>query len=83
MMVDLFGEEWLSTGSLELKFLRLIEVDDRIVTRGTVTSVHGDGSVDVELWCENQRGERVCAGTGRASAVAPVSAGTESLPQNR
>ena len=75
MMVDLFGEEWLSTGRLELKFLRLIEVDDRIVAHGTVTSLHDDGSVDVELWCENQRGERVCAGTGRASAGTQSSRG--------
>ena len=67
MMVDLFGEEWLSRGGLELKFLRLIEVDDRIVARGIVTSVHDDGSIDMELWCENQRGEKVCAGTGRAT----------------
>ena len=67
MMVDLFGEEWLAAGRLELKFLRLIEVDDHIVARGAVTSVHDDGSIDVELWCENQRGEKVCAGTGRAT----------------
>ena len=65
-MVDLFGEEWLSTGRLELKFLRLVGVDDRIAARGIVTSVHDDGSVDMELWCENQRGERVCTGTGKA-----------------
>ena len=68
MIVDLFGEQWLSTGRLELKFLRLVEVDDRIVARGRVTSVRDDGSADIELWCENQRGERVCAGTGKAFA---------------
>ena len=78
MMVDLFGEEWLSTGRIELKFLRLIEVDDRIAARGTVTSVNDDGSADMKLWCENQRGEKVCAGTGRASAVVPARARTHS-----
>ena len=78
MMVDLFGEEWLSTGRIELKFLKLIEIDDRIVARGTVTALHDDGSADMELWCENQRGEKVCAGVGRASAVVPAETGTHS-----
>ena len=67
IMVDLFGEEWLSRGRLELKFLRLIEVDDRIVARGVVRSIDDGGSIDLDVWCENQRGEKVCAGTGRST----------------
>ncbi len=62
MMVDLFGEEWLAAGRLDLKFLRLVEVDDRVAARGVVASTHA--AAEVNLWCENQRGEQVCTGTG-------------------
>ena len=64
LMVDLFGEPWLAKGRLDLKFVRLVEVDDRIVARGTVTSRDDDGFVEIELWCENQHGDMVCTGTG-------------------
>ena len=65
LMVDLFGESWLSWGRLELKFVRPVEIDDRIVAHGVVTSKEVDGAVYLDLWCENQRGEKVCTGTGK------------------
>lgn len=67
LMVDLFGEDWLTRGRLDLKFVRLVGIDDRIVAHGAVTSRQQDGSVELDLWCQNQRGEKVCAGTGRIS----------------
>ncbi|MDA1347873.1 MAG: MaoC family dehydratase [Chloroflexi bacterium] len=65
LIVDLFGEDWLTRGRLDLKFVRLVDIDDRIVAHGVVTSRQQDGSVELDLWCQNQRGEKVCAGTGR------------------
>ena len=67
LMVDLFGEDWLTRGRLDLKFVRLVDIDDRIVAHGAVTSRQQDGSVELDLWCQNQRSEKVCAGTGRIS----------------
>lgn len=67
LMVDLFGEGWLTKGRLDLKFVRRVDIDDRIVARGLVASKQEDGSesrLEIDLWCENQRGEKVCAGTG-------------------
>ena len=76
MMVDLFGEEWLSTGRLELKFLRLIEVDDRIVAqRGQSRPYTTTAPSTWSCGARTQRGERVCAGTGRASAGTQSSRG--------
>ena len=65
LMVDLFGESWLRWGRLELKFVRPVEIDDRIVAYGVVTTKEVDGAVYLDLWCENQRGEKVCTGTGK------------------
>ena len=65
LMVELFGESWLRRGRLELKFIGPVEVDDRIVARGVATSRERDGAVHLDLWCENQRGEKVCTGTGK------------------
>ena len=64
LMVELFGEGWLARGRLDLKFVRLVEVDDQIVARGTVSSRGEDGAVEIDLWCENQRGDKVCTGNG-------------------
>ena len=65
LMVDLFGESWLGRGRLDLKFVRPVEVDDRIVAHGMVKSKQRDGAVHLDLRCENQHGEVVCAGTGK------------------
>ena len=64
LMVNLFGERWLAKGRLNLKFVRLVEIDDQIVAHGTVMSRGDDGDVEMELWCENQRGDVVCTGIG-------------------
>ena len=65
LAVDLFGESWLKRGRLELKFVRPVEVDDRIVAHGVVTSKQRDGAVHLDLQCENQHGEVACIGAGK------------------
>ena len=70
LMVDLFGENWLRQGdppNLNLKFIRVMDVDDKITARARVASKHEEESgvrFDMDLWCENQDGDKVVVGTG-------------------
>lgn len=72
LMIDLFDEDWLGNGSLNLKFIRLVEMDDRIVAKGLVKDVQEDGLVRLDVWCENQLGEKVCTGFGIGRLAKPT-----------
>jgi len=66
LMIDLFGETWLNHGKMELKFIAIVDVGDSLVTKAAVTSKKGEGSgtrFGLDMWCENQRGEKVAVGT--------------------
>ena len=66
LMVDTVGEEWLRLGVLDLKFTGIVDVDDTVTSRLAVTGKAEEGSmmrVDMDVWCENQRGEKVVVGT--------------------
>ena len=67
LMLDLFGDEWMTNGRMSLKFIRIVDVNDEIVSKACVASRREDESgirFDLELSCENQRGEKVVVGTG-------------------
>lgn len=52
-------------GTLSTIFLRIVEVDDEIIVRGVVRDkVEEAGGIRLmlEVWCENQRGEKVVVG---------------------
>ena len=70
-----FGPEvFHSTGSVNLKYLRPVKDGDTISVRGQVREIaeeSGGLRVTVELWCQNQNGDRTAVGTG--SALLPVS----------
>ena len=67
LMVDLFGAGWLEQGQLSLKFIRIVDVGDTITARARVSVRRpeaGGTRFDLQVWCENQRGEHVVVGTG-------------------
>ena len=67
LMIDLFGERWLERGQLSLKFIRIVDVGDTITARARVSARRpeaGATRIDLEVWCENQRGEHVVVGSG-------------------
>ncbi len=67
LMIDLFGEGWLERGQLSLKFIRIVDVGDTITARARVSGRLPEASAtrfDLEVWCENQRGEHVVVGSG-------------------
>jgi len=65
MARDLFGETWEHSGHLDLRFLVPVHAGDVLSTHGVVLErTGGDGSerAELEVWIENQRGERVTVG---------------------
>ena len=73
LMIDTFGEIWLQTGKLRLKFIRIVVPGDTITASAKLISKKSGGStpvIDWDVWCENQRGEKVVIGT--ASGIAEL-----------
>jgi acyl dehydratase len=61
-----FGDGWFVGGKWDFSFRKPVFVTDFCSARGIVTGVaeEGDGvRVSCDVWIENQKGERVIAGT--------------------
>lgn len=68
MLVNFFGQPWISTGTLEVSFIAPVFVGDTITANGVVReTVAEDTGVKVmlEVWCENQEGRKVAVGIAR------------------
>jgi acyl dehydratase len=66
LLIDEFGEGWTHGGRLAVSFVRSLHTGDEAVTRAIVTSVESGAEgtrLELEVWCENQDGERVTTGT--------------------
>jgi acyl dehydratase len=66
LMIDLFGESWLSHGKMDLKFVAIVDVEDSLMTKAVVTSKELESSGTrfiLDMWCENQHGNKVAVGT--------------------
>ncbi|OGL62887.1 MAG: hypothetical protein A3J27_09180 [Candidatus Tectomicrobia bacterium RIFCSPLOWO2_12_FULL_69_37] len=67
LMISLFGEEWLQGGRMELKFIQIVRMNETLVSKSRVGSKEQEEAgtrFGVDLWCENQHGEKVVVGTG-------------------
>ncbi len=69
LMINIFGEDWLVNGSLDLKFIQLVKIDDQITTKASVVKINAEGLVELNVWCENQSDEKVCLGLGMGRVV--------------
>ena len=75
LMLDHFGDHWLTTGSIDVRYVTPLHVGDTLQPHARITNVtpagQGDGGVTVhmDIWCANQRGEELARGT--ASCVLP------------
>ena len=66
MMLDLFGTRWLSEGTIETKFIRMVLENDVITPWAKVAErqdVDGGVKFTLEIGCDNQDGATVLAGT--------------------
>jgi acyl dehydratase len=63
-----FGDKWLKGGELEVSFLRYVLPGDTVTAKILVRQKEATDSgskITLEVWCENQRKEKVVAGTAR------------------
>lgn len=66
MMTKFLGEGFVRGGTLSMAFLQPVYAGDRLTVHGEVKETRAEGPatrVIVEVWCENQEGERTAAGT--------------------
>jgi 3-hydroxybutyryl-CoA dehydratase len=67
---DYWGSAWFTTGRLSIRLLRPAFVGDTVTVDGqqrSVEDVGGGARVTFDVWCTNERGEKVLA--GEASAI--------------
>ena len=66
MMTNFLGEGFVKGGTLSMAFLQPVYAGDTLTVHGVVKEKRAEGEatrVVVEVWCENQEGERTAAGT--------------------
>lgn len=72
LMTRLLGAAFLAGGTLSMAFIRPVYAGDRLTVHGLIKETRREGArtrVVVEVWCENQHGEKTAAGT--ASGLTP------------
>jgi acyl dehydratase len=71
MMTRLLGGGFVKGGTLSLAFVQPVFAGDRLTVHGVVKERHADNGVTrvvVEVWCENQHGQKTAVGTARGLA---------------
>lgn len=66
VLLDFFGKRWIQGGQLEVSLVKPIFPGDRITIRGKVKDKIPEGEntrIILEVWFENQRGEKPTVGT--------------------
>jgi acyl dehydratase len=72
LLLDLFGEQWLSTGVITAKFIAVVTVNDTIQAKARVTEVRSAREhcqVRLDVWCENQAGAKVMVASATGLVV--------------
>ena len=71
LMTSLLGEGFVTGGKMAVKFIKPVYADDILRVYGTVvdkTPEDGATRVTVEVWCENQDGDKTMVGTASGLA---------------
>lgn len=63
-----YGFESVPGTVLEVRFRALVLAGDTVAARGRVTGAEGR-RLNLEVWCENQRGEQVVTGTAQVAVA--------------
>ncbi len=70
--VRLLGAGFVRGGTLSMAFIKPVYAGDRLTVHGVVKETRPEGAgtrVVVEVWCQNQHGEKTAVGT--ASGLRP------------
>jgi len=73
VLIKLFGDEWLNTGKIDVKFTKVVSPAQRLQAKAVIRAVSnesGTAKVELDVWVENQDGEKVLSGT--AAGQCPV-----------
>jgi acyl dehydratase len=71
MMTRFLGEGFVKGGTISMSFIKPVYAGDRLTVHGVVKEKRADGAatrVVVEVWCENQDGEKTAVGTASGLA---------------
>jgi acyl dehydratase len=74
-LVEYFGKNWLMGGKLAVSFLSIVQPGDVVSVKAAMVGsreVDGGSELALEIWCENQRGETIAAGTAQALAPSRI-----------
>ena len=66
MMTRFVGAGFVKGGTMSMTFIKPVYADDRLTVHGVIKEKRPEGGrtrVVVEVWCENQRGEKTAVGT--------------------
>jgi 3-hydroxybutyryl-CoA dehydratase len=66
MMTRFLGTGFVKGGTMSIVFVKPVYAGDRLTVRGVVKEKRPEGGaarVVVEVWCENQHGEKTAVGT--------------------
>ena len=66
MLTTAFGEDWLASGRLKVRFRAPARPGDTLTSSGEVTSVDG-GNIRCEVECRNESGEVLVSGEAEVS----------------
>jgi len=70
-----FGDAWVYGGKISVRNVHPVYADDLITPHGVVTEVSevdGKPRVTVQIWCENQNGQKTSIGTAFAGQPSPL-----------
>ncbi len=71
IMTNLLGEGFVKGGQMAVKFIKPVYTDDTLTVHGTVVEKTPEDDatrVTVEVWCENQHGDKTMVGTASGLA---------------
>jgi acyl dehydratase len=68
-MEEYFGDGWVRGGTIAVRWVCPVYVNDRITPYGRITAineVNGKQHVALDVWCQNQSGTKTGIGAARA-----------------
>jgi acyl dehydratase len=77
-----FGDSWVYGGKISVRYIHPVYPEDVITPNAIVTEITGQGgrsTVQLEIWCENQNGQKTAA--GKAWAGQPCAARSWLTPE--
>jgi len=71
MLLEYFGPGWFTNGEIEVRYIAPLLDKDTFIPKARVIGEEppGSGRLNLEIWCENQHGQKLAV--GRASCLVP------------